>query len=62
MARLMDEVADMYERELEYDLKTLASRIEPIMIMFIGVLVLVMALGVFVPMWDMGQVQLHKPH
>lgn len=58
MDRLMDDIALMYEREVEYELKTLAARIEPIMIMFIGVLVLLLALGVFVPMWDMGQVQL----
>ena len=60
MDRLMDEIASMYEREVEYALKTLASRIEPIMIMGIGVLVLLLALGVFVPMWDMGHVQLTK--
>lgn len=62
IGQLMDEIADMYEQEVEYELKTLASRIEPILIMFIGVLVLMLALGVFVPMWDMGQVQLKKPH
>ena len=61
IGQLMDEIADMYEQEVEYELKTLASRIEPILIMFIGVLVLILALGVFVPMWDMGQVQLKKP-
>jgi MSHA biogenesis protein MshG len=62
IGQLMDEIADMYEQEVEYELKTLASRIEPILITFIGVLVLILALGVFVPMWDMGQVQLKKPH
>ncbi|MBL4951467.1 type II secretion system F family protein, partial [Neobacillus sp. YIM B02564] len=50
----------MYEQEVEYELKTLAGRIEPILIMFIGVLILMLALGVFVPMWDMGQVQLRQ--
>jgi MSHA biogenesis protein MshG len=62
IGQLMDEIADMYEQEVEYELKTLASRIEPILIMFIGVLVLILALGVFVPMWDMGQVQLKRRH
>jgi MSHA biogenesis protein MshG len=60
MDRLMDDIADMYEQEVEYELKTLSSRIEPILIMFMGVLVLILALGVFVPMWDMGQVQTSK--
>jgi MSHA biogenesis protein MshG len=57
---LMDEIADMYEHEVEYELKALSSRIEPILITFMGVLVLILALGVFMPMWQMGQVQLKK--
>jgi MSHA biogenesis protein MshG len=57
---LMDEIADMYEHEVEYELKTLSVRIEPILITFMGILVLILALGVFVPMWQLGQVQLHK--
>jgi MSHA biogenesis protein MshG len=57
---LMDEIADMYEHEVEYELKTLSARIEPILITFMGILVLILALGVFVPMWQLGQVQLHK--
>jgi MSHA biogenesis protein MshG len=60
IGKLMTDIADMYEQEVEYELKTLAGRIEPILIMFIGVLILMLALGVFVPMWDMGQVQLRQ--
>src|SRR5438034_3856453 len=43
--KLMDEIADMYEREVEYELKTLAGRIEPIMVICMGILVLILALG-----------------
>ncbi len=57
---LMGEIADMYQREVEYELKTLSSQIEPILIMFLGVLVLILALGVFLPMWDLGTVALKK--
>lgn len=57
---LMDEVADMYEREVDYELKTLASQIEPILILGLGVLVLILALGVFLPIWDLGKVALPK--
>lgn len=56
----MSEIADMYEEDVEYELKTLVARIEPILIFFIGILVLILALGVFVPMWDMGQVQTRR--
>lgn len=55
---LMQEIAQMYEREVDYDLKTLASQIEPILIVVLGVIVLILALGVFLPMWDLGRVAL----
>jgi MSHA biogenesis protein MshG len=51
---MLDEVAIFYEREVEYDTKKLSSAIEPIMITVIGVMVLILALGVFLPMWDLG--------
>ncbi len=51
---LMFDVADYYEREVEYDLKNLSSAIEPVLIVGIGILVLILALGVFLPMWDLS--------
>jgi MSHA biogenesis protein MshG len=57
---LLSEVADMYQREVEYELKTLSAQIEPILIVCLGVLVLILALGVFLPLWDLGNVALHK--
>ncbi len=56
---LMQEVADMYQNEVEYELKTLGAQIEPILIVSLGVLVLILALGVFLPMWDLGRAALH---
>ena len=50
---LMQEVAELYEREVKYDLETLNAQIEPILIIVLGVLVLVVALGVFLPIWDL---------
>ena len=52
---LMQEVADMYEREVDYEIKTLSARIEPLIIVAMGGIVLVLALGVFLPMWDLGK-------
>jgi MSHA biogenesis protein MshG len=57
---LMTEIAEMYQREVEYDLKSLASQIEPILIVGLGVLVLILALGVFLPIWDLGTAALGK--
>jgi MSHA biogenesis protein MshG len=57
---LMQEVADMYQRDVEYEIKTLGAQIEPILIVFLGVIVLILALGIFLPIWDLGNVALHK--
>lgn len=55
---LMDEIAQMYEREVDYELKTLSAQIEPILIVFLGIMVLVLALGIFLPIWDLGKAAL----
>jgi MSHA biogenesis protein MshG len=60
MDGLMFEVADMYEREVKYEVDTLSSKIEPILIVALGCLVLVLALGVFLPMWDLGKAAMHS--
>jgi MSHA biogenesis protein MshG len=57
---LMDEIGGMYEREVDYELKTLSSKIEPILITGLGILVLILALGVFLPIWDLGKAALPK--
>jgi MSHA biogenesis protein MshG len=51
---LLQEVAEYYEREVDYDLKNLSSAIEPILILAIGIMVFILALGVFLPMWDLA--------
>jgi MSHA biogenesis protein MshG len=53
---LMEEVADFYDSEVEYDLKRLSAAIEPILIVFIAGMVLILALGVFLPIWDLSRV------
>ncbi len=53
---LLLEVADFYDREVDYDLKTLTDRIEPILLMFVAAMVLILALGIFLPMWGMFDV------
>lgn len=52
--KLLHDVADFYDEEVDYDLKGLADAIEPIILVFLGILVLVLALGVFLPMWELG--------
>lgn len=57
---LMVEVAQLYEREVDYEIKTLAAQIEPILIVFLGIIVLILALGVFLPIWDLSRVALRR--
>jgi MSHA biogenesis protein MshG len=58
---LLVEIAQMYERETDYAIKGLAAAIEPILLLIIGALVLVLALGVFLPLWNLGQAAMGKP-
>ena len=50
---LLEESADYYEREVDFDLKSLTAKIEPILIGFVAVMVMILALGIFTPMWNM---------
>jgi len=52
---LMQDIADMYERETDHAIKGLSAAIEPVLLLVIGAMVLVLALGVFMPLWGMGQ-------
>jgi len=52
--QLLDETAEHYQAEVAFELKRLADAIEPLMITVIGVLVAVLALGVFLPLWDLS--------
>ncbi len=57
---MMEEIAGMYQSEVEYELKTLSQQIEPVLILMLGAMVLVLALGIFLPMWDLGKVAMKK--
>lgn len=50
---MLDNVAGFYSREVDYRLKYLSSALEPILIVILGAMVLLIALGVFLPMWDL---------
>lgn len=50
---LLLESAEYYEREVDYDLKNLLSKIEPILIGGVAIIVGILAMGIFLPMWGM---------
>jgi MSHA biogenesis protein MshG len=60
MDGMMLEVAEMYEREVKYEVANLSAKIEPILIVTLGIMVLILALGVFLPMWDLGKAAMHR--
>ncbi len=53
LPELLNEVADHYKREVDYDLENLSAALEPILMIAVGGIVLILALGIFLPMWDM---------
>lgn len=53
MDDMLQEVALFYEREVAFDLRALTAKIEPVLITVVAVMVLILALGIFTPMWDM---------
>jgi MSHA biogenesis protein MshG len=55
LEEMMTFIADFYEVEVDYDVKTLSDKIEPLIYVAVGGLVLMLALGIFVPMWDVAQ-------
>ena len=50
---MMQEVAEFYEREVAYDVENISKIIEPILTVVMGLMVLILALGIFLPMWDL---------
>lgn len=57
---MCDEITYLYDQEISYELKNLSSYIEPIMLLILGVMMLILALGVFLPIWDLGSVVMKK--
>ena len=57
--QLLEEVADFYEQEVDYELKQLSDAIEPLLLVFLGVLIIILALGVFLPVWELSGVMTH---
>ena len=52
---LLLHVSDYYDVQADHTIKNLVSLIEPLLIFVLGLAVLFMALGIFLPMWNMMQ-------
>jgi len=52
---MMEKVTEYYKMKFDAIIDSLSEAIEPIILFFIAAMVLLMALGIFLPMWDMGK-------
>ena len=50
---MLNKVSDYYDMDVDYALRNLSTMIEPILLLFVGGMVLFLALGIFLPMWNM---------
>lgn len=51
---LLQLVADFYDRETSITIKNLTTLLEPILLVFIAGIVIVLALGIFLPLWNLS--------
>jgi len=51
---LLNDVSNFYDEETDFDVKRLSSAIEPILLVFMGAMILILALGIFLPLWDLS--------
>jgi len=52
----LNEISRFFDREVHYTSSRLTSALEPILILVMGAMVLFLALGIFLPMWNLIQV------
>lgn len=52
---IVEKVSEFYDKEVDNAVKNLSSLIEPIMILFMGAMMVFLALAIFMPMWDMAK-------
>lgn len=56
---MLDQIAQIHTEDVTYEVAKLAETIEPILLAMMGVLVGALLLGVFMPLWNLGQATLH---
>ena len=52
---MVQQLATLYQDEVEYEASQLSETLEPILLVFMAALVIVLLLGIFLPMWNMTQ-------
>lgn len=52
---MLVKVAEIHEKEVDYQLKNLSALLEPMLLAIVGVMVALLALAIYLPMWDIVQ-------
>jgi MSHA biogenesis protein MshG len=60
LEELTREMGQHFENEVSYGIRRLSATIEPLLIWFLGIGVLLLALGVFMPMWELGSASIKQ--
>jgi len=55
MEKVLEEVANFYEADIDETMKNLSSIIEPVLVMVIGAVVGLLAVGLVLPIYSIGQ-------
>jgi MSHA biogenesis protein MshG len=53
---ILQSVNKYYEKEIDYDIRRINELIEPMLLVVVGIIVLTLALGVYLPLWDLVKV------
>jgi type II secretory pathway component PulF len=56
LEKMLNKMSDYFDREVDYTIANLTPLLEPILIFGLGVILLIFALGIFLPMWDLVKV------
>jgi MSHA biogenesis protein MshG len=56
---MMEQIAQIHSEDVTYEVSKLSETVEPILLGVMGVMVGVLLLGVFTPLWNLGQATLH---
>lgn len=49
---MLVKIAEIHEKEVDYQLKNLSALLEPLLLVIVGVMVALLALAIYLPMWD----------
>ena len=59
LQKMLNSIAEYYKRKFDKIIDNMHSLLEPIILLFIGALVTTLALGIFLPIWSLGDAARH---